>query len=59
VDDQQQGASSLRPQERELQLQQRQRKRERRKFIGLLAIALFILLLTFLRFGKSIPWGAR
>jgi hypothetical protein len=59
VDDHQHGASSLRPQERELQLQQRQRKRERRKLIGLLAIALFILMLAFIRFGRSIPWGAR
>jgi hypothetical protein len=47
------------PQERELQMQQRQRTRDRRKLIGLLAIALFILLLAFIRFGKSIPWGAR
>jgi hypothetical protein len=59
VDDQQQGASSLRLEERELQLQQRQRARDRRKLIGLLTIALFILVLAFLRYGKSIPWGAR
>ena len=45
--------------ERELQLHERQRSRERRKLIGLLAVALFILLLAFLRFGKTIPWGAR
>jgi hypothetical protein len=45
--------------ERELELQERQRIRERRKLIGLLAIALFILALAFLRFGKTIPWGAR
>jgi len=37
----------------------RQRSRERRKLIGLLVIALFILALAFLRFGKTIPWGAR
>ncbi|MGA2902645.1 MAG: hypothetical protein ABSD98_02350 [Candidatus Korobacteraceae bacterium] len=55
----QQRVNSLHPQDRELQLQQRQRARDRRKLIGLLAIALFILLLAFLRFGKSIPWGAR
>ncbi len=45
--------------ERELQMQERQRSHERRKLIGLLAIALFILALAFLRFGKTIPWGAR
>ena len=45
--------------ERELQLQERHLVHERRKFIGMLAIALFILLLAFLRFGKTIPWGAR
>jgi len=59
VEEPQQGANSLRCQERQLQLQQRQRARERRKLIGLLAIALFILVLAFIRFGKSIPWGAR
>ena len=37
----------------------RHRSRERRKLIGLLAIVLFILVLAFLRFGKTIPWGAR
>jgi len=37
----------------------RHRSRERRKLIGLVAIALFILALAFLRFGKTIPWGAR
>jgi hypothetical protein len=35
------------------------RSRERRKLIGLLVIVLFILGLAFLRFGKTIPWGAR
>lgn len=50
---------SLRPQERDLELQARQRVRYQRKVIGLLAIALFILLLAFIRFGKHIPWGAR
>jgi hypothetical protein len=38
---------------------ERQRSRERVKLIGLLAIALLILLIAFLRFGKTIPWGAR
>jgi len=37
----------------------RQRARERQKIIGLALVALFILVLAFLRFGKSIPWGAR
>jgi hypothetical protein len=59
VEEPQQGASSLRSLERELQLQQRQRTRDRRRLIGLLAIALFILVLAFIRFGKSIPWGTR
>ena len=59
MDDQQQGADPLRSQQRELELQQRQRMRDRRKLIGLLVIALFILVLAFIRFGKSIPWGAR
>jgi len=33
--------------------------RERQKIIGLLLIALLILALAFLRFGKTIPWAAR
>jgi len=37
----------------------RYRSRERMKLIGLLVIVLFILVLAFLRFGKTIPWGAR
>ena len=37
----------------------RQRARERQKLIGLLLVALFILVLAFVRFGKTIPWGAR
>ncbi len=52
-------AISLREQERERELQNRHVAHERHKVIGLLVIALFILLLAFLRFGKSIPWGAR
>jgi hypothetical protein len=59
VDTQPQRANALRPQDRELELQARQRVRDQRKVIGLLAIALFILLLAFLRFGRHIPWGAR
>jgi hypothetical protein len=38
---------------------ERQKSRERIKLIGLLVIALLILLIVFLRFGKTIPWGAR
>jgi len=37
----------------------RHRSRERMKLVGLLIIVLFILALAFLRFGKTIPWGAR
>jgi hypothetical protein len=59
VDTQPQRANGLRPQDRQLELQTRQRGRDQRKVIGLLAIALFILLLAFFRFGRHIPWGAR
>jgi hypothetical protein len=38
---------------------ERQKSRERLKLVGLLAIALLILLIAFLRFGSTIPWGAR
>ena len=38
---------------------ERQKSRERIKLVGLLVIALLILLIAFLRFGKTIPWGAR
>jgi hypothetical protein len=38
---------------------ERQKSRERFKLIGLLAVAALILLIAFLRFGKTIPWGAR
>ena len=37
----------------------RQRARERQKLLGLLLLVVFILVLAFLRFGKTIPWGAR
>jgi hypothetical protein len=53
------GENRAQKEERELQLQERHRARERRKLIGLLPLALFILALAFLRFGKTIPWGAR
>jgi len=29
------------------------------KLAGILVIVLFILALAFIRFGKTIPWGAR
>ena len=38
---------------------ERQKSRERIKLIGLLVVALAILLIALLRFGKTIPWGAR
>jgi len=38
---------------------QRQKSRERIRLIGLLVLALLILLIAFVRFGKTIPWGAR
>jgi hypothetical protein len=38
---------------------ERQKSRERIKLVGLLVIALLILLIGFLRFAKTIPWGAR
>jgi len=37
----------------------RQKARERVKLTGLLILALLILLIAFVRFGKTIPWGAR
>jgi hypothetical protein len=37
----------------------RQRARERQKLVGLLLLVLFIVVLAFVRFGKTIPWGAR
>ncbi|HKD83797.1 MAG TPA: hypothetical protein VKB58_03530 [Terriglobales bacterium] len=38
---------------------ERQKSREPIKLVGLLVIALFLLLIGFPRFGKTIPWGAR
>jgi len=38
---------------------ERQKSRERIKLIGLLVIALVILIIAFVRFGRTIPWGAR
>jgi hypothetical protein len=52
-------SNSSRAEERELELRQRLLARERRKVVGLLVIAIIILALAFLRFGRTIPWGAR
>jgi len=52
-------ANPLRPEERELELRQRLLTRERVKVLGLLVIAAIILIIAFLRFGRTIPWGAR
>ena len=38
---------------------ERQKSRERMKLTGLLILALVILVIAFVRFGKTIPWGAR
>lgn len=38
---------------------ERQKARERLKLIGLLAVAIVILLIAFIRFGGTVPWGAR
>ena len=37
----------------------RYRSRERMKLVGLVVVVLFILVLAFLRFGRTIPWSAR
>ena len=37
---------------------ERQKSRARIKLIGLLVLAVLILLIAFVRFGKTIPWGA-
>ena len=50
---------SIRPDQREEALAERRMARDRVRVIGMLAIVVFILLLTFLRFGKTIPWSAR
>ena len=38
---------------------ERQKSRERVKLMGLLILAVIILLIAFVRFGRTIPWGAR
>ena len=47
------------PEEAEAAFVARQRTRERQKLVGLLLLVLFIVVLAFVRFGKTIPWGAR
>jgi type II secretory pathway component PulM len=59
VNDGQQREKSFHIEERERAMQERRLARERRKVMGLLVIALLILVLAFLRFGRHIPWGAR
>jgi len=59
VDNPEHSGKPIRPDDRELQLQQRLLARERLKVLGVLLIAILILALAFLRFSKSIPWGAR
>ena len=49
----------IRPDEANTAFVVRQRARERQKLVGLLLLVLFILVLAFFRFGKTIPWGAR
>jgi hypothetical protein len=49
----------LRLDEREKALAERRRAHDRIRVVGMLAILVFILLLTLLRFGKTIPWSAR
>jgi len=53
------GHPKIRPQEADHAMFARQRVRERQKLWGLLLLLLFILVLGFVRFGKTIPWGAR
>jgi hypothetical protein len=59
ADERQDGSNSLPSEEREIQLRTRRVARERVRVIGLLVILFCILMLTFVRFGKHIPWGAR
>jgi hypothetical protein len=54
-----QRANSPRSEDREPEPRQRLLSRERRRVFGLLVIAFIILAIAFLRFGKTIPWGAR
>ena len=54
-----QRGNPLRPDKREFDPNHRYLSRERRRVAGLIIIALIILTIAFLRFGRSIPWGAR
>jgi len=47
------------PSSKTTEWQERQNSRERVKLVGLLVIALLILIIAFVRFGRTIPWGAR
>ncbi len=38
---------------------ERQRTRERQKIVGVMLVVLFLVALAFVRFGKTVPWGAR
>jgi hypothetical protein len=51
--------AQTRPDEAEAATIARQHARERQKLLGLLLLVVFILVLAFVRFGKTIPWGAR
>jgi len=35
------------------------KSRNRVRVVGLLLVALFLLLMAFLRYGKTVPWAAR
>jgi hypothetical protein len=48
-----------RPDQRESDPNKSYLSRERRKVAGLLILLIGILVLAFLRFGTTIPWGAR
>ena len=52
-------SNSILPERQGLELKQRWLTRERRRVLGLLILALILLAIAFLRFGKTIPWGAR
>jgi uncharacterized membrane protein len=51
--------SSSDEREQDAEWRARYRSRERAKIVGLFVIIIFILALVFLRFGRTIPWGAR
>ncbi len=50
---------TLRSPEQQSEWVERQRTRERQKIIGVMLVILFLVALAFVRFGKTIPWGAR